>query len=236
MKCTVFTITLLMSCIILCTCKEEKRNSMGVQTKKHKPKAGLAVKQSVANNDTIANSNSEENISEYFQTFERFFEGKDIDRAKLGIGTTKDIIVLDSLIEKDWNTTIEGVNTIIIDGKEMPFEEYTRTCVNAIFPLPDYHGYKVFIIFFEYGDSESWEMLIADKGVIDAKTQRLNIRWTWDDWGADDRENADYYQTEFQIYKDYTICIEGEKRKNGKIKKRTRYHRITKDGKFKEII
>jgi lipoprotein len=44
-----------------------------------------------------------------------------------------------------------------------------------------------------------------------------------------------YYIVNFWIYKDYTIRLKGEKRKNGKITKRTRYYRITSDGRFEEI-
>ena len=90
-------------------------------------------------------------------------------------------------------------------------------------------------MFFEYGDSEYWQMCIADKGVVDAKTQTMTIRYTWDDWGNTDSKNADYNVVNFWIYKDYTIRLKGEKRKNGKIMKRTRYYRITSDGRFEEI-
>lgn len=166
---------------------------------------------------------------------DKFFEGKDIDIKNLGIDTTQSAINVDTLTERSWDSTINGVKTVIVDGKKIPFEEYANNCLNAIFPLRDYRGFKVFVMFFEYGDSEYWEMCIADKGVVDAKTQKIAIRYTWDDWGNTDSDNADYNVVNFWIYKDYTIRLKGEKRKNGKITKRTRYYRITPDGRFEEI-
>ena len=166
---------------------------------------------------------------------DKFFEGRDIDIKKSGIDTTQSAINVDTLTERSWDSTINGVKTVIVDGKKIPFEEYANNCLNAIFPLRDYRGFKVFVMFFEYGDSEYWQMCIADKGVVDAKTQTMTIRYTWDDWGNTDSKNADYNVVNFWIYKDYTIRLRGEKRKNGKITKRTRYYRITSDGRFEEI-
>lgn len=54
--------------------------------------------------------------------------------------------------------------------------------MNAIFPLPSYQGYDIFIIYFEYGDSEYWEMCISDKGIINENTQKMTVHYTWDDW------------------------------------------------------
>ena len=215
---------------VLCSCRSGRGQNSDTATEKSDKVHELALHTAQANdttNEDKDNTNTDDS--------DKFFKGKDIDIKKLGIDTTQSAINVDTLTERSWDSTINGVKTVIVDGKKIPFEEYANNCLNAIFPLRDYRGFKVFVMFFEYGDSEYWEMCIADKGVVDAKTQKIAIRYTWDDLGNTDSKNADYNVVNFWIYKDYTVRLKGEKRKNGKITKRTRYYRITSDGRFEEI-
>lgn len=167
---------------------------------------------------------------------DKFFEGKDINIGKLGIDTTKIMFSDYSLPKENSDNITDKVETIIINGKKQAFKDYISTSVNAIFPLPSYQGHDIFIIAFEYGDSEYWEMCISDKGIINGESQRMTVRYTWDDWGDEDEKNADYNTINFQIYPNYIICLKGEKREKGKIKKRRRYYRINSKGRFEEII
>lgn len=229
MKRISFLFVLLIFCSVFCSCQSGRGQNNDTATEKSDKTHELALHTAQANDTTYEdkdNTNTDD---------DKFFEGKDIDIKKLGIDTTQSAINVDTLTERSWDSTINGVKTVIVDGKKIPFEEYANNCLNAIFPLRDYRGFKVFVMFFEYGDSEYWEMCIADKGVVDAKTQKIAIRYTWDDLGNTDSKNADYNVVNFWIYKDYTIRLKGEKRKNGKITKRTRYYRITSDGRFEEI-
>lgn len=215
---------------VLCSCRSGRGQNNDTATEKSDKTHELALHTAQANdttNEDKDNTNTDDD--------DKFFEGRDIDIKNLGIDTTQSAINVDTLTERSWDSTINGVKTVIVDGKKIPFEEYANNCLNAIFPLRDYRCFKVFVMFFEYGDSEYWEMCIADKGVVDAKTQKIAIRYTWDDLGNTDSKNADYNVVNFWIYKDYTIRLKGEKRKNGKITKRTRYYRITPDGRFEEI-
>ena len=214
---------------VLCSCRSGRGQNNDTAAEKS-DKAHELTLHTVQANDTTNEDKDNTNTDD-----DKFFEGRDIDIKKLGIDTTQSAINVDTLTERSWDSTINGVKTVIVDGKKIPFEEYANNCLNAIFPLRDYRGFKVFVMFFEYGDSEYWQMCIADKGVVDAKTQTMTIRYTWDDWGNTDSKNADYNVVNFWIYKDYTIRLKGEKRKNGKIMKRTRYYRITSDGRFEEI-
>lgn len=227
MKRISFLFVLLIFCGVICSCRSGRGQNSDTATEKSDKTHELKLHTAQAN-DTI--NEGKDNTDD-----DKFFEGRDIDIKKLGIDTTQSAINVDTLTERSWDSTINGVRTVIVDGKKIPFEEYANNCLNAIFPLRDYRGFKVFVIFFEYGDSEYWEMCIADKGVVDAKTQKIAIRYTWDDLGNTDSKNADYNVVNFWIYKDYTIRLKGEKRKDGKITKRTRYYRITSDGRFEEI-
>lgn len=230
MKRISFLFVLSIFCGVICSCRSGRGQNNDTATEKSDKAHELALHTAQANdttNEDKDNTNTDDD--------DKFFEGKDIDIKNLGIDTTQSAINVDTLTERSWDSTINGVKTVIVDGKKIPFEEYANNCLNAIFPLRDYRGFKVFVMFFEYGDSEYWEMCIADKGVVDAKTQKIAIRYTWDDLGNTDSDNADYNAVNFWIYKDYTIRLKGEKRKNGKITKRTRYYRITPDGRFEEI-
>lgn len=227
MKRISFLFVLLIFCGVICSCRSGRGQNNDTATEKSDKVHELALNTAQANNTTNEDKDNTDD--------DKFFEGKDIDIKNLGIDTTQSAINVDTLTERSWDSTINGVRTVIVDGKKIPFEEYANNCLNAIFPLRDYRGFKVFVIFFEYGDSEYWEMCIADKGVVDAKTQKIAIRYTWDDLGNTDSKNADYNVVNFWIYKDYTIRLKGEKRRNGKITKRTRYYRITPDGRFEEI-
>ena len=139
------------------------------------------------------------------------------------------------LLEGRLEETTDKVKTIIVDGKKMPFKDYINSCVNGIFPLSSHQGRDVFIIRFEYGDTECWEMCISDKGVINGKTQKLCIHYVWDDWGAESEETADYSRISFQILPNHIVCLKGEKREKGKIKYRVRYYRINSEGRFEEL-
>ena len=218
------------SCNILYSCKREK---------KEMPVNNISQNNIYKNVDNTKGNNHDNNILPATEnspiSSDSFFEGKNADINRLDIDTTKTIIDANSLSDKEWEEAITDVNTIIIKGKKEPFKEYISTCVNAIFPLPSYLGYKVFIIFFEYGDSEYWEMCISDKGIIDAKSQTMVVRYTWDDLGAENENNADYSTIDFQIYPNYIICLKGKERKKGKIKERIRYYHITSKGKFEEL-
>lgn len=230
MKRISFLFVLSIFCSVICSCRSGRGQNSDTATEKNDKAHELALHTAQANdttNEDKDNTNTDDD--------DKFFEGRDIDIKNLGIDTTQSAINVDTLTERSWDSTINGVRTVIVDGKKIPFEEYANNCLNAIFPLRDYRGFKVFVMFFEYGDSEYWEMCIADKGVVDAKTQKIAIRYTWDDLGNTDSKNADYNVVNFWIYKDYTIHLKGEKRKNGKITKRTRYYRITPDGRFEEI-
>ena len=230
MKRISFLFVLLTFCGVICSCRSGRGQNNDTATEKSDKTHELALHTAQANdttNEDKDNTNTDDD--------DKFFEGRDIDIKNLGIDTTQSAINVDTLTERSWDSTINGVRMVIVDGKKIPFEEYANNCLNAIFPLRDYRGFKVFVMFFEYGDSEYWEMCIADKGVVDAKTQKIAIRYTWDDLGNTDSKNADYNVVNFWIYKDYTIRLKGEKRKNGKITKRTRYYRITPDGRFEEI-
>ncbi len=222
-----FLFVLSIFCGVICSCRSGRGQNSDTAAEKSDKTHELALHTAQANDTTNEDKDNTDD--------EKFFEGRDIDIKNLGIDTTQSAINVDTLTERSWDSTINGVRTVIVDGKKIPFEEYANNCLNAIFPLRDYRGFKVFVMFFEYGDSEYWEMCIADKGVVDAKTQKIAIRYTWDDWGNTDSKNADYNVVNFWIYKDYTIRLKGEKRKNGKITKRTRYYRITSDGRFEEI-
>ena len=227
MKRISFLFVLLTFCGVICSCRSGRGQNSDTATEKSDKAHELALHTAQANDTTNEDKDNTDD--------DKFFEGRDIDIKNLGIDTTQSAINVDTLTERSWDSTINGVKTVIVDGKKIPFEEYANNCLNAIFPLRDYRGFKVFVMFFEYGDSEYWEMCIADKGVVDAKTQKIAIRYTWDDLGNTDSKNADYNVVNFWIYKDYTIRLKGEKRKNGKITKRTRYYRITPDGRFEEI-
>lgn len=167
--------------------------------------------------------------------FDNFFAGKDKSKDKLRIDTTKVIFDEYHLPKENAKGTIAKVKKIIINGKARPFNEYLSSCVNAIFSLPSYRGYEVFIVSFEYGDSECWEMYVSDKGIINGDTQRMTVYYVWDDWGAEDQNNADYSRIRFQIYPDYTICLIEEKKENGKVKKCRRYYHINSKGRFEKI-
>lgn len=227
MKRISFLFVLLIFCGVLCSCRSGRGQNSDTAAEKSDKAHELKLHTAQVNDTTNEDKDNTDD--------DKFFEGRDIDIKKLGIDTTQSAINVDTLTERSWDSTINGVKTVIVDGKKIPFEEYANNCLNAIFPLRDYRGFKVFVMFFEYGDSEYWQMCIADKGVVDAKTQTMTIRYTWDDWGNTDSKNADYNVVNFWIYKDYTIRLRGEKRKNGKITKRTRYYRITSDGRFEEI-
>lgn len=227
MKRISFLFVLLIFCGVLCSCRSGRGQNSDTAAEKSDKAHELKLHTAQVNDTTNEDKDNTDD--------DKFFEGRDIDIKKLGIDTTQSAINVDTLTERSWDSTINGVKTVIVDGKKIPFEEYANNCLNAIFPLRDYRGFKVFVMFFEYGDSEYWQMCIADKGVVDAKTQTMAIRYTWDDWGNTDSKNADYNVVNFWIYKDYTIRLKGEKRKNGKITKRTRYYRITSDGRFEEI-
>lgn len=227
MKRISFLFVLLIFCSVICSCRSVRGQNNDTAAEKSNKAHELTLHTAQANDTTNEDKDNTDD--------DKFFEGRDIDIKNLGIDTTQSAINVDTLTERSWDSTINGVKTVIVDGKKIPFEEYANNCLNAIFPLRDYRGFKVFIMFFEYGDSEYWQMCIADKGVVDAKTQTMTIRYTWDDWGNTDSKNADYNVVNFWIYKDYTIRLKGEKRKNGKITKRTRYYRITPDGRFEEI-
>ena len=227
MKRISFLFVLSIFCGVICSCRSGRGQNSDTAAEKSDKTHELALHTAQANDTTNEDKDNTDD--------DKFFEGRDIDIKNLGIDTTQSAINVDTLTERSWDSTINGVKTVIVDGKKIPFEEYANNCLNAIFPLKDYRGFKVFVMFFEYGDSEYWEMCIADKGVVDAKTQTMTIRYTWDDWGNTDSKNADYNVVNFWIYKDYTIRLKGEKRKDGKITKRTRYYRITPDGRFEEI-
>lgn len=227
MKRISFLFVLLIFCSVICSCRSGRGQNNDTAAEKSDKAHELTLHTAQANDTTNEDKDNTDD--------DKFFEGRDIDIKNLGIDTTQSAINVDTLTERSWDSTINGVKTVIVDGKKIPFEEYANNCLNAIFPLRDYRGFKVFVMFFEYGDSEYWQMCIADKGVVDAKTQTMAIRYTWDDWGNTDSKNADYNVVNFWIYKDYTIRLKGEKRKNGKITKRTRYYRITSDGRFEEI-
>ena len=227
MKRISFLFVLLIFCSVICSCRSGREQNNDTAAEKSNKAHELTLHTAQANDTTNEDKDNTDD--------DKFFEGRDIDIKNLGIDTTQSAINVDTLTERSWDSTINGVRTVIVDGKKMPFEEHANNCLNAIFPLRDYRGFKVFVMFFEYGDSEYWEMCIADKGVVDAKTQKIAIRYTWDDLGNTDSKNADYNVVNFWIYKDYTIRLKGEKRKNGKITKRTRYYRITSDGRFEEI-
>lgn len=227
MKRISFLFVLLIFCSVICSCRSGREQNNDTAAEKSNKAHELTLHTAQANDTTNEDKDNTDD--------DKFFEGRDIDIKNLGIDTTQSAINVDTLTERSWDSTINGVKTVIVDGKKIPFEEYANNCLNAIFPLRDYRGFKVFVMFFEYGDSEYWQMCIADKGVVDAKTQTMAIRYTWDDWGNTDSKNADYNVVNFWIYKDYTIRLRGEKRKNGKITKRTRYYRITSDGRFEEI-
>ena len=227
MKRISFLFVLLIFCSVICSCRSGREQNNDTAAEKSNKAHELTLHTAQANDTTNEDKDNTDD--------DKFFEGRDIDIKNLGIDTTQSAINVDTLTERSWDSTINGVRTVIVDGKKIPFEEYANNCLNAIFPLRDYRGFKVFVMFFEYGDSEYWEMCIADKGVVDAKTQKIAIRYTWDDLGNTDSKNADYNVVNFWIYKDYTIRLKGEKRKNGKITKRTRYYRITPDGRFEEI-
>ena len=164
-----------------------------------------------------------------------FFKGKDVEMNKLKIDTTKIILDENSLLEGKLEETTDKVKTIIVDGKKMPFKDYINSCGNGIYPLPSHQGRDVFIIRFEYGDTECWEMCISDKGVINSKTQKLCVHYVWDDWGAESEETADYSRISFQILPNHIVCLKGEKREKGKIKHRVRYYRINSEGRFEEL-
>ena len=166
---------------------------------------------------------------------ENFFDGKDISIDKFGIDTTKTMFDEYTLPKGNIENITDKVKTIIINGKKKPFKDYINSCVNEIFPLPSYQGYDIFIIYFEYGDSEYWEMCISDKGIINGDTQKMTVHYTWDDWGDENQENADYSKLSFQIYPNYVMCLKGEKRESGKTKERRRYYRINSKGSFEEI-
>lgn len=227
MKRISFLFVLSIFCGVICSCRSGRGQNSDTAAEKSDKTHELALHTAQANDTTNEDKDNTDD--------DKFFEGRDIDIKNLGIDTTQSAINVDTLTERSWDSTINGVKAVIVDGKKIPFEEYANNCLNAIFPLKDYRGFKVFVMFFEYGDSEYWQMCIADKGVVDAKTQTMTIRYTWDDWGNTDSKNADYNVVNFWIYKDYTIRLKGEKRKNGKIMKRTRYYRITSDGRFEEI-
>ena len=227
MKRISFLFVLSIFCGVICSCRSGRGQNNDTAAEKSNKTHELALHTAQANDTTNEDKDNTDD--------DKFFEGRDIDIKNLGIDTTQSAINVDTLTERSWDSTINGVKTVIVDGKKIPFEEYANNCLNAIFPLRDYRGFKVFVMFFEYGDSEYWEMCIADKGVVDAKTQKIAIRYTWDDLGNTDSKNADYNVVNFWSYKDYTIRLRGEKRKNGKITKRTRYYRITSDGRFEEI-
>ena len=78
-------------------------------------------------------------------------------------------------------------------------------------------------------------MCISDKGIINGDTQKMTVHYTWDDWGDENQENADYSKISFQIYPNYVMCLKGEKRESGKTKERRRYYRINSKGSFEEI-
>ena len=227
MKKISFLFVLLIFCSVICSGRSGRGQNNDTAAEKSDKAHELTLHTAQANDTTNEDKDNTDD--------DKFFEGRDIDIKNLGIDTTQSAINVDTLTERSWDSTINGVKTVIVDGKKIPFEEYANNCLNAIFPLRDYRGFKVFVMFFEYGDSEYWEMCIADKGVVDAKTQKIAIRYTWDDLGNTDSKNADYNVVNFWIYKDYTVRLKGEKRKNGKITKRTRYYRITSDGRFEEI-
>ena len=227
MKKISFLFVLLIFCSVICSGRSGRGQNNDTAAEKSDKAHELTLHTAQANDTTNEDKDNTDD--------DKFFEGRDIDIKNLGIDTTQSAINVDTLTERSWDSTINGVKTVIVDGKKIPFEEYANNCLNAIFPLRDYRGFKVFVMFFEYGDSEYWQMCIADKGVVDAKTQKIAIRYTWDDLGNTDSKNADYNVVNFWIYKDYTVRLKGEKRKNGKITKRTRYYRITSDGRFEEI-
>ena len=216
MKRISFLFVLSIFCGVICSCRSGRGQNSDTAAEKSDKTHELALHTAQANDTTNEDKDNTDD--------DKFFEGRDIDIKNLGIDTTQSAINVDTLTERSWDSTINGVKAVIVDGKKIPFEEYANNCLNAIFPLKDYRGFKVFVMFFEYGDSEYWQMCIADKGVVDAKTQTMTIRYTWDDWGNTDSKNADYNVVNFWIYKDYTIRLKGEKRKNGKIMKILPYH------------
>ena len=206
----------------------DEENAMLIYEIPHGVKLSNAV-------DRRGDSSDVDSIQILGTSSENFFDGKDISIDKFGIDTTKIMFDEYTLPRANIENVTDKVKTIIINGKKQPFKDYINSCVNAIFPLPGYQGYDIFIIYFEYGDSEYWEMCISDKGIINGDTQKMTVHYTWDDWGDENQENADYSKISFQIYPNYVMCLKGEKRESGKTKERRRYYRINSKGSFEEI-
>ena len=141
MKRISFLFVLLIFCSIICSCRSGRGQNNDTAAEKSDKTHELTLHTVQANDTTNEDKDNTDD--------DKFFEGRDIDIKNLGIDTTQSAINVDTLTERSWDSTINGVKTVIVDGKKIPFEKYANNCLNAIFPLRDYRGFKVFVMFFE---------------------------------------------------------------------------------------
>ena len=128
MKRISFLFVLSIFCSVICSCRSGRGQNSDTAAEKSDKTHELALHTAQAN-DTTNEDKDNTNTDD-----DKFFEGKDID-INLGIDTTQSVINVDTLTERSWDSTINGVRTVIVDGKKIPFEEYANNCLNAIFPL-----------------------------------------------------------------------------------------------------
>ncbi|GBU25926.1 hypothetical protein R83H12_02593 [Fibrobacteria bacterium R8-3-H12] len=104
--------------------------------------------------------------------------------------------------------------------------------VDYLIKLPDYNGFEIVIWSTPAGDDVPYILYVVKEKIIPINTG-LNISPHWSEPGNDENN---YLENTFKIYKDYTIEINTEeKRENSDVQKYTKYYRINDKGDFYEV-
>ncbi len=216
-------------------CKIEKSNNSKIDTRSENKHNLSKAQQLVITTQTSSDSIDNINFQNTGKPIVDFFKGKDADIANKDIDTTRISADDDGLPNEITDKIPNKLKTIILNGKHIPFSEYFDSHAGGIASLPSYNGFDLFILLYEYGDTEYWEMCIAHHGVVDAQKQRLCVHYVWDDWGAENESKADYQRISYRWLANQVLCLHGEKRDKGLIDFRNRYYRINAKGYFEEI-
>jgi len=104
--------------------------------------------------------------------------------------------------------------------------------VDKVIKLPDYNKFEIVIWSTSGGDDVPYILCVVKEKIIDVNSG-LNITPHWSEPGNDENN---YSKKTFKIYKDYTIEINTEeKREDEEVQKYKKYHKINNDGNFYEL-
>jgi hypothetical protein len=104
--------------------------------------------------------------------------------------------------------------------------------VDNVIRLPDYNKFEIIIWSTEGGDDIPYTLCVVKEKIINVNSG-LNITPHWSEPGNDENN---YSKKTFKIYKDYTIEINTEEKKeDSEVQKYTKRHKINNDGSFYEL-